>query len=225
MITVLIRTIILYIFVLFSLRLMGKGELSEMQPFELVIMLMIAELAALPMGDVGLPLINGIIAIATLAFIQIVISFINLKSEKARAIICGKPSILVDKGRINEKELKDLRININDLMEQLRTKDCPSLGDVEFAILETNGDLSVIKKSNKMPLTPEDMNMSGKYEGLPVSLIIDGHINYDNLRKAGLHKNWLDSQLRDNGVKDVKEVLFSFVDANQKIFIQKKDKS
>src|SRR6056297_2089962 len=140
MIIVFIRAILLYVFVLITIRIMGKGELAEMQPFELVIILMIAELAALPMEDLGTPLIDGFVAISTLLLLQLLISFITLKSEKARRFICGKPSILINKGKINEKEMKKLRININDLVEQLRAKDYPSVNDVEFAILETNGD-------------------------------------------------------------------------------------
>jgi len=206
------------------MRLMGKGELSEMQPFELVITLMIAELGALPMENLGVPLLNGVVAISALLFLQIVISYINLKSERARGIICGKPSILIHKGQINEKELRRLRVNINDLMEQIRTKEYSGIGDVEFAILETNGDLSIIPKDNKRPVTMEDLNLDAHYEGLPVSVIIDGHINYDNLRELNLSKEWLNHQLEDYEVEDPNEVLFSYVDSDKKLFVQKRDK-
>jgi uncharacterized membrane protein YcaP (DUF421 family) len=204
---------------------MGKGELSEMQPFELVVTLMIAELAALPMEDIRLPLINGIVAIITILFAQIIISYVNLKSEKARKIICGKPSLLINKGIINEKELRRLRINMNDLIEQLRIKDYPVIQDIEYAILETNGDLSIIPKSNKRPVTVEDVKANPPYEGLPVSLIIDGNINYDNLKKISLNISWLQEELKKQGINDPKEVLFSYIDETKNIFVQKKDKS
>ncbi len=221
MIIILVRTLILYIFVLVSVRIMGKGELSEMQPFELVVTLMIAELAALPMEDTKLPLINGIIAILTILFVQITISFINLKSEKARGFICGKPSILINKGVINEKELRRLRINMNDLIEQLRTKDYPIIKDVDYAILETSGDLSIIPKSNKRPPTVEDIKASPVYEGLPTALIIDGKINYGNLKYVNLDESWLKEVLKQNNVDNTEDVFFCSIDESKDVFIQK----
>lgn len=212
MITIFFRTIILYILVLFSLRLMGKGELSELQPFELVTIILIAELASIPMEDLQIPLINGVISIFTLVFLQIVISLINLKSEKARGVICGKPSILIERGQIVEKELKSLRININDLVEQLRIKDYPSIEDVEFAILETNGDLSIIPKSTKN---------SFKEPSLPISIIIDGKINHSNFKKASIDFNWLYSELEKQGINNINQVLYGAVD-NNRLIIQKK---
>ena len=122
MIIILIRTIVLYLFILLSLRIMGKTELSEMQPFQLVVLLLISELAAFSIGQTSLPLLNSIIAIIALMFIQIVLSLISMKSEKARGIICGKPSILINKGVIEEKELRRLRMNINDLLEHSEQK-------------------------------------------------------------------------------------------------------
>ncbi|QEK13688.1 DUF421 domain-containing protein [Crassaminicella thermophila] len=224
MVIIFIRTLLLYLFVLLSLRMMGKGTLSEMQPFELVIIFMIAELASLPMEDTAIPLINGFISIAALLIIQVIISYISLKSEKARSILSGKPSILINKGIVNEKELRRLRININDLVEQLRLKDYHNMADVEFAILETNGDLSVIPKSNKKPVTIEDINKKGSYDGIPVFVIIDGHINKENLEKINCTKDWLLSQLKSKGVKNPKDILYCYVDTNKEIYIQKKVK-
>ncbi len=223
MIIVFLRGIILYLFVLITIRIMGKSEIAEMQPFELVVLIMIAELAVLPMEDLGAPLLHGFVAISSLLLMQVLISFITLKSDTARKIVCGKPSILIDKGNINYKEMKRLRININDLVEQLRIKNYPSIKDVEYAILETNGDLSVIPKADKMPVTVGDLNLKPAYEGLPVSIIIDGRIMYDNLSKLNLNEDWLESQLKAKGVRSQKEVLFSFVDENKELFIQRKD--
>jgi uncharacterized membrane protein YcaP (DUF421 family) len=203
--------------------MMGKGELTELQPFELVIMLMIAELAALSMENTGASILNNLVAIITLLFAQILISYINMKSERARGIICGKPSVLVEKGKINMKELQRLRININDLVEQVREKDYVSLTDVEFAILETNGELSIIPKANKRPVTIEDLNIKANYEGMPVSLIIDGHINHYNLKIAQHDKNWLLGELKSRNIDNYKDVLFCFLDENRKLYVQKKD--
>lgn len=223
MIIIFLRAIILYIVVLIGMRLMGKGEVAEMQPFELVITLMIAELAILPMENLNTPLIHGIIAISTLILMQVFISYLNMKSEKARGIICGKPSILIEKGTINEKELRRLRINLNDLMEQLRGKDYPNLDDVEYAILETNGTLSVIPKTDKRPVTIEDLGLTPPYNGLPVSLIIDGHINQDNLIKIGHSAEWLKNQLLNHHIQDPKKILFCYVDANKHLYFHKKE--
>jgi len=183
MIIIFIRTLLLYCFVLVSMRIMGPGELSQMQPFQFVVIMMIAELAALPMENTGLPLINGFIAIFGLIFAEVVISYINLKSNKARSLICGKPSLLINKGSINEQELKRLRINIDDLLGHIRSKEYHNIADVEFAILETNGDLSIIPKPNKRSVNLEDLNLQENCDGLPVSLILDGYIDIHNLKK------------------------------------------
>jgi uncharacterized membrane protein YcaP (DUF421 family) len=203
--------------------MMGKGELTELQPFELVIMLMIAELAALSMENTGASIVNNLVAIITLLFAQILISYINMKSEWARAIICGKPSVLVNKGKINMKELQRLRININDLVEQVREKDYVSLADVEFAILETNGELSIIPKANKRAVTIEDLDIKPTYESMPVSLIIDGHINHYNLKITEHNESWLLEELRIRKIDSYKDVLFCFLDENRKLYVQKKD--
>jgi len=148
---IVVRTLILYILVVIIMRIMGKRQIGQLQPFELVIAIMISELAAVPMQDKRIPLINGIIPILTLLFAQITFSFIGLKSTRARAIICGRPSILIQNGKINEAELRKEMYSVNDLLEQLRIKNIYNIADVEFALLETNGQLSVIPKSQKGP--------------------------------------------------------------------------
>lgn len=215
MITIFIRTFVLYILVVIAIRVMGKGELSELQPYELVVIIMVSELASLPMETVEMPFINGVVAISTLVFLQVIISFITLKSEKARSIICGKPNILIENGKIVDKELKKLRISMNDLIEQLRIKNFPNIDDVEFAILETNGDLSIIPKSSKRPLTPSDMNLKVEKEDLPISLILDGKINQENLNKASLNFNWLYKELKKQKIDDINKILYASVDQNK----------
>jgi uncharacterized membrane protein YcaP (DUF421 family) len=215
MITIFIRTVMLYILVVVAIRVMGKGELSELQPYELVVIIMIAELASLPMETVEMPFINGIVAISTLVFLQVVISFVTLKSERARALICGKPTILIQNGTIDYKELKKLRISMNDLVEQLRIKNFPSIDDVEFAILETNGDLSIIPKASKKPLTPSDMKIKVEKESLPISLIVDGKVNRENLDDLSLNFNWLYKELKKQKVEDINKILYASVDQNK----------
>lgn len=223
MLVVFIRTIILYILVVIVLRIMGKRQIGQLQPFELVVAIMLSDLAAVPMQNTGIPLINGIIPIVTLLFLQIILSYINIKSEKARGIICGKPSIVIENGKICERELKRLQYSLNDLLEQLRSKDCARVGDVEFAILETNGQLSVIPKSQKRPITPSDLNINTQYEGLPTNLIIDGRVNYDNLNKVNVTESWLKDELKKFGLNDIKSVLFCSLDTDGSIYFQKQN--
>jgi len=219
---VFIRTLILFSVVVVVMRIMGKRQIGELQPFELATAIMISELAAVPMQNTGIPLINGIIPILTLLIAQFTLSFISLKSVKARGIICGKPSILIENGKINEKNLRNEMFTLNDLLEQLRIKNVPNIADVEFAILETNGQLSVIPKSQKRPVNPEDLNIPTKYEGLPLDLIIDGIAIEKNLSQAGLDMDWLKSEINKSGIDNVKNVLFATLDTNGNLYCQKK---
>jgi len=201
---------------------MGKRQIGQLQPFELAVAIMISELAAVPMQNTGIPLINGIIPILTLLIAQVIFSFANLKSIKARAVICGKPSILIENGKINEENLKKELYTLNDLLEQLRIKDVPNIADVEFAILETNGQLSVIPKSQKRPVIAEDLNIPTTYEGLPLDLIVDGHLNLGNLTKANLDINWLKTELKKFGIGDLNQVLFASLDSSGSLYYQEK---
>ena len=144
-----IRAIILYIIVLIVMRLMGKREIGQLQPFELAIAIMIADLASIPMTEIGIPISKGIIPILGLLVMHLLISFINLKSIKLRELICGKPAILIYRGKIDEKVLKKERFTINELQERLRGNNIVNIGDVEYAILETNGEVTVIQKQIK----------------------------------------------------------------------------
>lgn len=219
-----IRTIILFIVVVIVLRVMGKRQIGQLQPFELVIIILLSDLAAIPMQNIGVPLVSGILPILTLLFAQVFLSYISLKSERVRGIVCGTPSILIENGKLVEKEMARLRYNINDLLEQLRSKNTPNISDVEFAILETSGELSVIPKSQKRPLAPSDINLSTKYEGIPIPLVIDGYIFQNNLEKINLSEEWLKKELQKFNIKEMKEVLFASLDTEGKLFYQVKTK-
>lgn len=224
MLLALLRTLILYLIVLIVMRIMGKRQIGQLQPFELVIMVMLAGLAVIPMENTGVPLTNGLVPILTLLAAEYIASFLSLKSEEVRKILCGKPSILINRGKIVEQELQRLRINLNDLLEQLRIKNMPNISEVEFAILETSGSLSIIPKSQKRPLTPNDLNIPTNYEGLPITLILDGKVNHENLRIAHLSIEWLKEQISENGYSNFKEILFAALDTSGNIFIQEKMK-
>lgn len=222
MLIVFIRTLILFSLVVIVMRVMGKRQVGQLQPFELVVVIMISELAAIPMANTGIPLIYGVVPIVTLLVAQVYLAFISLKSEKARGIICGTPSILVENGKILEKELSKLRYNINDLLEQLRAKNFPSVADIEYAILETSGQLSVIPKSQKRPVNPEDLQLPTKYEGLPLTLVIDGQVMHKNLTKANLDVNWLENELSKFGINRLDKVLFASLDTQGQLLFQPK---
>jgi uncharacterized membrane protein YcaP (DUF421 family) len=222
MLIVIIRTLILYAVTVLLLRVMGKRQIGQLQPYELVVIIMISELAAIPMQNTGIPLLSGLVPIFILVAAQVTLSYISLKSERARGVICGTPSIVIENSRIVEDELRRLRLNLNDLLEQLRLKNVADISDVEYAILETGGQLSVILKSEKRPVEPQDLNISPEYEGLPTTLIIDGHVIKENLKKVDLDMNWLQSELSKAGVNNVKDVFFASLDTHKQLYYQLK---
>lgn len=193
-----------------------------MQPFELVIAIMIADLASVPMGDTGIPITNGIIPILALLFIQLVISIINLKSIWGRKIICGMPSILIYRGRIDEKLMKKEKFTINELQERLRQNNVFNIGDVEYAILETSGQLTVIQKPEKRNTIPEDFGVTPEYEGIPYDLVIDGKVMHENLKAIGRDYNWLLKQTEKFKIKP-EEALVVTYDGKGQIFCQEKE--
>ena len=217
-----VRAIFLYIIVLIVMRLMGKREIGQLQPFELAISIMIADLASIPMTESGVPISNGIIPILGLLVMHLLISLINLKSLKAREIICGKPRILIYRGKIDEKALKKERFTINELQERLRKSNVMYLGDVEYAILETSGDLSVIQKPEKRNTIPEDFNITPEYEGISYDLVIDGKVMVDNLKKIGKDYRWLKKQVEKFNIEP-EEALVVTIDGKEQIFCQKKE--
>ena len=217
------RSIVLYIIVLIVMRLMGKREIGQLQPFELAISIMIADLASIPMTDTGVPIFNGIIPILGLLIMHLIISVINLKSSKAREIICGKPSILIYRGKINEKNLKKERFTINELEERLRGNNVINLGDVEYAILETSGQVTVIQKPNKRNTIPEDFNITPEYEGIPYDLVIDGEVMEKNLEAIGKNYNWLKKHVEKFDIKHEEDLVVT-IDGKGQIFCQKKEK-
>lgn len=205
MIIICIRTLILYVVVLFALRVMGKAELSKMSTFQMVVLFMIAELASIPIDEPAESLVNGVVAILTLLFLQVLFSICSIKSEKFKKLVNGRPSIIVEQGRINVKELERLRISINELFEQLRIGDCPSLSDVEYAVMEDNGQLSIIKTED--------------HEHLPIVLVSDGRIYGENLATAHLDRRTLLHMLEAKGLSDPKKVFLAFYDGQHQFHV------
>ncbi len=222
MLNTFVRVSIIYLVVLIVMRLMGKREISQMQPFELVIAIMIADLASVPMADTGIPIFNGIIPILALLLFQLIISLINLKSITLRKIVCGKPRMLIYRGKIDDGALKKEKITINELQERLRQNNIFSIGDVEYAILETSGQISVIQKPEKRTTIPEDFNILPDYEGIPYDLIIDGKVMHENLQAIGRDERWLKREVEKFKIKP-EEALIVTYDGKGQIFCQKKE--
>ena len=222
MLIIFIRSILLYIIVLIVMRLMGKREIGQLQPFELAISIMIADLASTPMADTGIPLTNGIIPILALLVMHLVISILNIKSIKARQILCGKPSILIYRGKINEKNLKKERFTVNELEERLRGNNIVNIGDVEYAILETSGQVTVIQKPNKRTTIPEDFGIEPEYEGIAYDLVVDGKVMYENLKILKKDYDWLKKQVNKFGILPEQALLVT-IDGKGNFFCQKKE--
>lgn len=222
MIVVFIRTIILYTIVIIIMRLMGKRQIGQLQPFELVIAIMVSDLASIPMQDIGIPLLYGIIPIITMLFIQVLLSYIQLKSELFRKLLCGKPSLLIKNGEIQMKELRYQRLNLNDLMEELRIMGYFNLEDIQYAVLETSGQISIITKTPKDTITKEDIGMKPVQETLPVTLVLDGKIEDQNLELLKKDRKWLYSLFKKNNIKSEKELIAAVLDSKGKFYFQKR---
>ena len=216
MLVVFIRSIILYVAVLISLRVMGKGEIAEMNCFDLVITLLIAEVASTPMENNDIPLLYGIASLIGLVFIQTVISVISLKFRSISRFVSGKPSILINKGKIDYKILKKEKITIDELLEQLRIQGYFNIKYVQYALLETDGNLSVV------PTTNYNSTPSVEYKHMPISLIQDGKIIKERLKSIQEDETWLNNILKSHHIDNVKDVLLCVLDEYDKIFIQKK---
>ncbi len=202
---------------------MGKRELGKLSPFDFVVSIMIAEIAAIPMEDSDIPLHHGVVPIVTLVILQISLSFLTLHSETIRRWINGRPNIVIQNGKVQVSEMEKVRLNMNDLLAHLREKGIFDLADVEFALLESSGKLSVLPKSQKRFLTPEDMKIPTTYEGLVMPLIIDGNIQHENLFQMNLDQNWLYGKLKNLGIRSVKDLVFASINTKGEIFFAEKE--
>ena len=196
----LIRTLILYIVVTISIRIMGKRQVGELQNSELVITLMISNLAAIPMQEIGIPLSSGIIPILTLIVCEIFVSGGMMKSNRFRSLICGHPIVVIKDGKLQQKEMKRLRFTIEDLMEALRLKDVFDISDVEFASMETNGKLSVMLKPNRSPPIASDMGIVPMDNGISVVVVSNGEYCPDSIYICGKYDEWVKNYLKKKNI-------------------------
>ncbi|UFJ39012.1 DUF421 domain-containing protein [Brevibacillus humidisoli] len=230
--TILLRTLLTYFFILLLLRLMGKRELGKMSVFDVVISIMLAEMAVLAIEEAKQPVIHFYLPMIAIGLLEIGMATLSLKSRRVRDWIEGSPSVLIENGEIREHALRQNRINLDDLLIQLRQKNISHLADVEFAILEPTGELSVFPKREKQPVTREDLQLSSEepvspvtYNGLPIPLILDGKVREDALKLIGQNTFWLKQEIRKRGIREFKEISFCSLDSQGRLFIDKKDKT
>ena len=223
MFTGLARTVILYFLIIAGIRLMGKRQVGELEPSELVLSLIIADLAAVPMQDYGIPLISGIVPILTLLCLTLVISVLTVKNARFRSVMCGRPSVVIRNGKLDQREMARNRLTVDELMEELRCQGYGDLSAVHYAILETNGRLSILPYAAQQPPTAQDLQLSVEEPGLPLLLISDGHLLAQNLKLRGYDRNWLDKRLAEHGLRHDREVFLMTVDLLGKVVVIKKE--
>ncbi len=224
MLTALSRTIILYFLIMLGLRLMGKRQIGELEPSELVLALLISDLAAVPMQDFGIPLLNGVVPILTLLSVSMIISVLNLKSIRFRTLVCGAPTIIIREGHVLQSEMRRTRFTVDELIEDLRQQGVVDLSTVEYAILETNGQLSVLLYPEHQPLTPKTaQNRKCGDPGLPTVIISDGKLLKENLQQLGLDQIWLQRKLEEHHLPSVRSVFLMQVDKEHQLYYLKKE--
>lgn len=218
MVIALTRTVILYVLIITGVRLMGKRQVGELEPSELVVSLLIADLAAVPMQDFGIPLLTGIIPIFALLSMTMILSVLTMKNTRFRILMCGKPSIVVRDGTLDQREMQRNRYTVDELFEELRMKGCTDLTQIKYAILETNGQLSVLPYAACQPPTTAQLEIKTQEGGLPVILISDGRLMEENLHLSGHDMNWLDKQLRRHNCPSHADVFLMTVDEAGKVY-------
>lgn len=225
MITAFVRTVILYVVLVLTLRLLGKRQIGDLEPSELVLTLTISDLASVPMQDYNIPLINGILPIITLLCLSLLVSYLSLKSIRFRALVCGKPSIIIDNGTVIQQNMAKNRLTVDELFEQLRVQGYSDLRTVKYAILETNGQLSILPYTKESPLTPAGagLNLVDRVT-LPVFIINDGHILNENLAISGHDRDWLNEQLKRRGLASPEQVFLLSVDETGSVICILKDR-
>lgn len=215
------RTVFVYFLVLLVIRLMGKREIGQLSPFDFVVAIIIAELAAIPMEATDIPLWHSVLPLCILGALEVLVSYATLFSRKLRGIVCGQPQVIIKNGEILKDEMRKARYNLDDLVAQMRDKGIVDPEDVEFAVLETSGKLSVILKSQHRPVTPADLGIPTAYEGLPTVLVMDGDVMKTNLEKISLDETWLQKVLGERGLTP-KKVLLATLSTDGRLFVNRK---
>ncbi|WP_159459811.1 DUF421 domain-containing protein [Scatolibacter rhodanostii] len=222
MLTPIFRTVIIYILILVAFRIMGKRQISQLQTSELVATIILSELAVMPIQNQDQSLIWGIIPMVIIVLLEVLMAYLMMKSNTFRQLTCGKPIILIEKGKINQENLKRVKMSIEDLFEELRQKEAFYLDDVEYAIIETSGTLSVIKKASTSPLTPEQMKVNAPSKGIEVVVVSDGVVSHDSVALSGQTVEWIQDRIKQSGFS-MKEVFIMTVSSKGKYRIIPKE--
>lgn len=222
--TAFIRTVILYILIMVGLRLLGKRQIGELEPSELVLTMMLSDLATVPMQDFGIPLLSGIIPICTLLALSLLMSQLSLQSLRFRDMVCGKPSVLIREGVIQQQAMRQNRYTLDELLEELREQGYGDLQEVKYAILENSGQLSILPWAKYAPVTAEQLGLEVREEGsLPTVLINDGQVLTKKLQQLGKDTAWLTKVLSEQGFSSPRDVFLLSVDEEDHILCIKKE--
>ena len=224
MILAYVRTIILYLLLMLSVRLMGKRQIGQMEASEFVVAMLIADLAAVPMQDGSIPLFSGAVPLLTVLALEVVMSFFVMKSIRFRKFLCGKPVILIDNGKVMQQNLRSTRITMDELTSHLRQKDVLTIGDVQYAILETDGNLSVFPYASRQPAAAEDAKVKVKRRSLPVTVINDGVLSRQDLARAGKDMVWLRNTLGKHKARQDNTLLLTVDEEDNVVWIGKSDR-
>jgi uncharacterized membrane protein YcaP (DUF421 family) len=218
------RTVILYLLLIVAVRLMGKKQVGELEPTELVLAMLLSDLASVPMQDFGLPLLFGVLPIVILVCLTMILSVLTLKSIRLRELLYGRPSLILDHGRLLQGELERNRLTVDELMEELRKQGIVDFSAVKYAILENSGEISVIPYEGEAPATPKQLSLCVAEAGLPVVVVNDGRILDHNLRHMGRDRSWLYQKLREQGLGSVKEVFLMTLNESGGIYLAPKER-
>ncbi len=215
------RTVVLYLVLIAVIRLMGKRQVGQMEPSEFVVTMLVANLASIPMQDEGVPLYSGLVPILTVLGAELLLSFFSLRSVQFRRVLCGKPVILIENGKILQENLQKTRVTLDELTGHLREKDVLDVRTVQYAILETNGNLSVFPYPKYTPANAMDAGIQVKKQYLPVTVVGDGYLYRENLKFAGKTEEWVDKVLREQGASLAETWLLTVDGSDKVVFLRK----
>lgn len=214
-----IRTVFMYAVIMIGMRFMGKRQVGQLEPNELAIMILISELAALPMQDDELPLHHGILPIATLVALEIGMSILSMKSIRMRSFISGRPTVLIRNGKIVRKELKKSRVTVDEVVEEMRIKGVTDLSMIQYAIMETNGQISLILYPEHQPATAGQIGVREENKGLPLIVFNDGRWLDKNLRQRGVTREFVLKEMENRGVQDLERIYVAILDELNHLYI------
>ena len=217
-----LRTVILYLILIAVIRLMGKRQIGQMEPSEFVVTMLVANLASIPMQDGGIPLFTGVVPIVTVLGVELVLSDLSLRSIRFRKLLCGKPVILIENGNILQQNLRKTRVTLDELTGHLREKDVLDLESVQYAILETNGNLSVFPYPKEKPASAKDAGIQTKKQYLPITIISDGKLLHENLKVVKKDARWVQQILRENRA-ELKETWLLTVDHGDHVYFCRRE--